>query len=283
MAALNFRYYRVKLELLAPLLGTVPKQRAVFTKFIASKAQEAADKARKAAKKAGKDPDTTPAMANAEPATPEALAEIAKETEGIPEDPDDREKTGWTIFMEDAKGRYLLSYMIRGQMSAAAQVLKTYGKGPSQMKQLNDKVKKYIFVHEKRIYINEVETPADEQDYGHPLIHAGPNGPVCERPLRASTPMGPRVTVTRSDAVLAGATLEFHLKVLDVEGAKIPKGCIESLLQYGECSGLGQWRSSGDLGSFKIVDLVEIEEDKLPPLESSSPAKKAAPQATSAK
>lgn len=261
MADLNFKFYRVKIKLTSPMLGTVPKDKKVFTTFIASKAEEEAEKRRKAAIKAGQDPDTQPAMASGEPATPEVLAAImTEEPEGIVES-SDREERGWTGFMSDQEGKYLLDYVLKGFLSAAAQTLKVYGKpGPNQVKQLNDKVKKYVFIHEKRVRVREIETPENEEDYDHPLIRKGPNGPVCERPLRASTAMGPRVTLARSDSVLAGAELEFHIKVL--EGGQISQGTLEVLLKYGECSGLGQWRSGG-LGQFDLIDLETI--DELPP------------------
>lgn len=165
------------------------------------------------------------------------------------------------VFMEDVEGRYLLDYVVRGFLCAAAQAEKTYGTGPAQIKQLNDKVKKHVFVHEKRVRINEIETPEDEEDFDNELIRKGADGrPVCERPLRASTAQGPRVTVTRSDTVLAGATLTFHLKVLD--GVGITKPVIESLLQYGDMSGLAQWRSGG-WGQFEVTELKLV--DELPP------------------
>jgi len=73
----------------------------------------------------------------------------------------------------------------------------------------------------------------------------------------AATAQGPRVTVTRSDAVLAGATLTFHLKVLD--GVGITKPVIESLLQYGEMNGLAQWRSGG-WGQFLVAEFEQVDE-----------------------
>lgn len=255
----RIKYYKVKLELTSHMLGTVPKNKQVFTTFIASKAMEEAEKRRKAATKAGLDPDTTPAMASGEPATPEVLhAIMTEEPEGVVEAAD-REERGSTGFMEDVEGRYVLDYVVRGFLSAAAQAEKTYGPaGKSQIKQLNDKVKKYLFVHEKRVRINEIETPEDEEDFDHELVRKGADGrPVCERPLRAQTALGPRVTVTRSDVVLAGATLEFHLKVMD--GGGFTKAVVESLLQYGEMSGLAQWRSGG-FGQFTVVELETVDE-----------------------
>lgn len=68
---------------------------------------------------------------------------------------------------------------------------------------------------------------------------------------------GPRVTVVRSDAVLAEAELQFHLKVLS--GGRISRPLLETLLEYGTMMGLGQWRS-GAWGSFELVDLETVDE-----------------------
>jgi len=108
----RIKYYKVKLELISPMLGTVPKNKQVFTTFIASKAAEEVERRRKQAEREGKDPDTTPAMAGGEPATAETLVAITiDEPEGVVESAD-REDRGSSGFMEDVEGRYMLDYMV---------------------------------------------------------------------------------------------------------------------------------------------------------------------------
>lgn len=73
---------------------------------------------------------------------------------------------------------------------------------------------------------------------------------VCERPLRAETAQGPRVSLCRSETVPAGSWLQFEVVSL---AKKIGKGDdavdVEDLLKewfdYGALRGLGQWRNSG--------------------------------------
>lgn len=73
---------------------------------------------------------------------------------------------------------------------------------------------------------------------------------VCERPLRAETAQGPRVSVCRSETIPAGSTLEFEVTIL---AAKIGKGddavnaeeLVREWFDYGQLRGLGQWRNSG--------------------------------------
>nr|DAI05954.1 MAG TPA: RNA silencing protein [Ackermannviridae sp.] len=73
----------------------------------------------------------------------------------------------------------------------------------------------------------------------------------CVRPLRASTPMGERVSIAKSETVPAGSTLEFELRLLDPALEKMVKECLD----YGTMRGLGQWRNSGK-GRF-VWDLLD--------------------------
>lgn len=64
-----------------------------------------------------------------------------------------------------------------------------------------------------------------------------------QRSLRAMTAQGPRISLAKSEVVEAGAKLKFELKVM--KGSPIEEGHIKKMLEYGEISGLGQWRNSG--------------------------------------
>ena len=64
---------------------------------------------------------------------------------------------------------------------------------------------------------------------------------ICQRPLRASTPMGERVALASSETVPAGSTMEFDIQLL-LDSHE--KAVIEAL-NYGRLRGFGQWRNSG--------------------------------------
>lgn len=63
----------------------------------------------------------------------------------------------------------------------------------------------------------------------------------CQRPLRAQTMQGERVSLAISEQIPAGATIEFSVVCLcdDHEAA------VREWLDYGKYSGIGQWRNSG--------------------------------------
>ena len=74
----------------------------------------------------------------------------------------------------------------------------------------------------------------------------------CERPLRAQTPMGERVSIAKSESVPAGATAEFEIECLDPKLEDMVRECLD----YGAKRGLGQWRNSGK-GRFEWEEIRE--------------------------
>jgi hypothetical protein len=69
----------------------------------------------------------------------------------------------------------------------------------------------------------------------------------AQRSIRAMTPQGPRISLMKSEQVGAGAKLNFILRVL--ENSPLNEEALRKMFDYGECTGLGQWRNSGR-GSF---------------------------------
>lgn len=64
---------------------------------------------------------------------------------------------------------------------------------------------------------------------------------VCQRPLRAQTPQGERVSLAMSEEIPAGASIEFEIVCLHEDHEK----AVREWLDYGKYSGIGQWRNSG--------------------------------------
>ena len=73
-----------------------------------------------------------------------------------------------------------------------------------------------------------------------PLSLAGETG-NCQRPLRAQTAQGERVSLANSEELPAGTSAEFSVRLLD-EGHE---PLILEWLDCGKLRGLGQWRNSG--------------------------------------
>src|SRR5262249_24603595 len=139
-----------------------------------------------------------------------------------PETVQDIEEKGWTGFHlfpegDERAGQPLLyDYAVKGMLAEAARTLKEYrpegGGDRSVIRNLQDKVKRYVFVQPRRIALPPIESA--------PL----------ERPLRAMTAQGPRVTVVRSDIIRAGGIIRFALLVLANGGISRP--VLEDVFEY---------------------------------------------------
>jgi len=137
-----------------------------------------------------------------------------------------------TVFHKDANGHPLLfNYQLKGFLKNAGKVNNGRLSVDPKMKNLRAKVQDYVFVEPRQIKIN---------------MPAGEEITFLERPLRAETPMGPRVALARSEMIGAGAWIECGLTVL---GDVITEEILRELLDYGYHQGLGQWRNAG-WGSF---------------------------------
>jgi hypothetical protein len=152
-----------------------------------------------------------------------------KAAEDLERVPEETEARGWTGFYTDDQGRPLLmDYQFKGFLKNAGNVLKE----AIGIKNLRSHINDTVFVNPRSIVL--AETPDD----------------VLERPLRALTAQGPRVSVARSDMILPGRTYELELQVL-AEG-KVTDKALREILAYGEQMGLLQWRNAG-YGRFKVV------------------------------
>jgi hypothetical protein len=256
---LEFAYYKVEIRLIECLLGTVPRNRPVYAAHIATKAREHAERAQRQAERTG----DTPHWAGGEPIAeaagqPGVTVEerMAEEVATVPEETlEDIERKGWTTFHSDTNGKFLYSYALHGFLKEAGRAVREH----RGTKQLQDKVNRYVRPAPRRIYLPEEVIENRPAPVDRPLIINTETGLVCERPLRAHTAMGPRVTVVRSDVIVEGTCISFYLRVL--KGG--PSGPIlADLFQYGIQSGLGQWRSGGwgafELLSFNKCELQEI-------------------------
>lgn len=141
------------------------------------------------------------------------------------------EEKAWTGFHKDDNGYFIYNYMIKGFLKAACEVLQATGelkKIPSYKKWMD----LLVFIHPRKLYFGKHEVDG-----------------VTERPLRAMTAMGPRVTVTRSDHFNPGTKIITEIEILKNTKGITPE-VIMGCLKYGEYVGLGQWRGSGGYGQF---------------------------------
>jgi hypothetical protein len=220
---MEIQAFKITLDYQELLLGTVPLNKDVYTDFVAQKAIDAGA--------------ITAATAAEEVVDVQEIA--------------DRGRTG---FLTDEHGAYVLDYYVKGFLKETANVLKdqiapmhqrkkkdgteTEAKGIMAMK---SKVENCLFVTPRKLYFT---AQPDMQ-----MVKS-----VLERPIRAQTAMGPRVSLISSDA-LENASLTFVLKIL--KNNEIGPEQVKELLAFGELRGQGQWRSGG-YGRFTVRSFEEV-------------------------
>lgn len=148
---------------------------------------------------------------------------------------------GLTVFARDIDNRdqiILLDYMIRGFFKSALLALQSQ----LNIKQPKTKVDRYLFVEPRRIPIIRDGSPIYDEDSEY------------ERTIRAETMRGPRVTLAASECLETPWEITIAVTLLPNSASKssaaLTFGDVETALNYGRLSGLGQFRN-GSYGRFE--------------------------------
>lgn len=130
-----------------------------------------------------------------------------------------------TIFPKENGNPFIWDYQIKGFFKDACGGLrKVKGTLSSKCKAYKKEIDKLIFPEPRRIFFENYGTIGE-----------------CQRPLRASTPQGERISLAISEEIQAGAVLEFTVVCFTEESADL----VREWLDYGKYSGFAQWRNSG--------------------------------------
>ena len=150
-----------------------------------------------------------------------------------------REEAGTTVFHRQNGQIGIWDYQIKGFFKDACGAMNRFDSdargGLDKLPAYKSKIDGCVFVSPRFIPI---------------AIPAGEQVGICERPLRAETAKGPRVSVCRSETVPAGSTIEIEVKILSKE----LRPYVDQWLEYGKLRGLGQWRNSGK-GRFEASEV----------------------------
>ena len=139
---------------------------------------------------------------------------------------------GRTIFPKLEDGTpFMYDYQIKGMFKDACSMLRRIGGTESSRLTAYKKViDGNIFVKERRNPFHRGGVPIEERELGD-----------CQRPLRAQTPQGERVSLASSETVPAGSQLTFTVELMDPGHADL----VREWMDYGSKRGFGQWRNSG--------------------------------------
>lgn len=146
--------------------------------------------------------------------------------------PIDMEKSNLSVFLRDKGVVCICDYVIKGFLKETISVLK------SQVNVANgrSKIDNQVMITPEYLHFSRDGEECDVADGDF------------ERPLRAMTMQGPRVSVTASEYLDAGWELTFTIHLLEGADTAKSKGLtfdvIEECLNYGSFKGLGQWRNA---------------------------------------
>lgn len=193
---------KVKLTFTEPVLGTWPANPNVAREFIASKAPDAATVEDEVA----------------------ALGADAVADKGM------------TVFPRDPDGRPIFyDYQIKGFFKDSCGMLSRIGgkteTGKKKAVNESGRITAYKKTIDGLIFVEPRMIP---------IVFDGEIGD-CQRPLRAQTAQGERISLANSEEIPAGAICEFSVTLLDESHEK----AVLEWLDYGSMRGIGQWRNSG--------------------------------------
>ena len=204
---------KVKITFLEPVLGTWPNNKNIAEEFIASKA-----------------PDVS--------TIEEEIAAL-----GI----DAVTEKGKTVFPRNEAGEPVLyDYQVKGFFKDACGMLRRVGgkdekTGKKKAANLSGKLTAYKSVIDGLIFVQPRMIPIQV------------NGEIrdCQRPLRAQTMQGERVSLANSEEIPEGSSAELEVVCLE----KDHEAVVQEWLDYGILRGIGQWRNSGKgRFTYEIID-----------------------------
>ncbi|OGC94143.1 MAG: hypothetical protein A2W25_12225 [candidate division Zixibacteria bacterium RBG_16_53_22] len=217
--------YHLKITLLEPMLGTAPANKDIYTSYFKQKSLDAAAK---------------------------AGVELAPETiDKQAEDMPDEGESKTTGFHRLPDGRpYIMSYMIGGFMKEAASTLRKVDDSLIASNSVLRAFRKFV---DSQVFFRPHRVPLEvagqiEWAYVDEMSFSGGGVSDFQRSLRASTPMGERVALAKSEVVPPGTSLECTMEVL---GDDVDEETLREWFDYGRRKGLGQFRSSKIYGTFE--------------------------------
>ena len=217
-----------------PILGSAPASDEIYLKYLVSKLDKEIEKLEKKLSKCKSETEKI--------LLEEKLSQLKYERENLPvintNDPDNR----LTIFYRYEHPDYGIIPVIRAhQILGAIKETANTIKDDLGIPALKSKVNKYII----------------EIDPVNILMYRDPNFQILiedvdgiyERPIRAMTPQGERVSISRSEIIKDPIYCKFTLRYMD--NSIVPLEVFKQILDYTPIfAGIGQWRNSKEFGKF---------------------------------
>ena len=228
---------RITLRFTNPILGSAPANKQFYQAYLLEKLNKEIDLIER---KISNGKGDTEALLSQKKYLEEQLSNLP--------DIEDNEDYRLTIFyrgrFEDYQVPVIRAHQILGFLKEAGNNFKdTLG-----IKALRDKISKYVRIYPFDIYIFDGEIKAEN------LVDDVDD--ILERPLMALTPRGKRVSIARSEMIKSDGDKLIQFEIIILKNKEVSYEVINELWEYGRYNGIGQWRNSGQYGSFEVVDVL---------------------------
>jgi len=207
--------YHAKLTFIEPLLGSVPLDKDIYRRWIATRAP-------------------TPEQGEGEIETIPEVETLEQGTKGFHR-------------LEDGTPM-IRGHVIKGFFKSACGILRR------DSDTLSSKIRAYKKIIDGAVWPQPKMIPIVLGEGGYSLwpVSDGPKElglKLLQRPLRCQTAQGERVALACSEIIPIGSSVEFDLLIV---GGIVDEEVLHEWLDYGQLRGLGEWRSSG-MGEFEYV------------------------------
>lgn len=199
--------FKVRIEFITPVLGTLPGNPELLKSYVIGKARK-------------EGVDLPP--------------EVIEEEMAALQNPEGEVEERTTVFPRDKDGDFCMyDYQIRGFFKEACWALRQMeGTKSSKLPAYKKKIDSLVFVKPRATKL---------------ILPKGGEPSIRERPLRAQTLQGERVSIARSEMLPAGTKCEFT--VILMAPKVVTREMVLEWLDYGEWKGFLQWRT-GSHGRF---------------------------------
>ena len=239
--------YSITICFLNDILGSAPANKQFYEKYLLSKLLKEIDKTKKKIAKAKTEEERRILQ--------DLLENLEAEVAEIPE-VEDNEDSRLTVFYRANYEDFLVP-VIRGH-----QILGFFKHGMNAFKDVfgvknpREKVSRYVRVRPFNIFIYEKELSPEN-------LVDDVDG-ILERPLRALTPQGERISVVKSEFIKSNQDKIIQFEVILFKNKDITFDMLETLMrEYGKFNGISQWRNTGFYGSFEVLEVRELESEEV--------------------
>lgn len=232
----------ITIRFLHDILGSAPANKQFYEKYLLSKLYKEIDRVKKKIAKAKTEEEREILQ--------DLLESLEAEMAELPDVEDDNDER-LTVFYrakyDDFEVPVIRAHQVLGFFKHGMNAFKEV----FRVKNARDKVSRYVRIKPFNLFIYEKEIApenlVDEVDG------------ILERPLRAMTMQGERVSVAKSEYIKSDGDKLLQFELLLFKNKDIKFDMLKTLMEeYGKVNGISQWRNTGYYGAFEVVEIKKL-------------------------